>query len=162
MLLGAGMAGLVRISPMNEGERGRSGDNGKHKTGRQEEGAPSAEELIEALVKKHGCTVTPAIVGPNITAGSKSYPGPRSADAERKAREREEKLKKGWKQLNIDAPLNPLAREFLAAAAEKIKSRKVLNALRAALENPDLVTIGQRVLKLRGEAGVEVRRLLDL
>jgi hypothetical protein len=147
---------------MNKREQGRSGDNDTHKAGRQEEGAPSAEELIEALVKKHGCTVTPAIVGPNITDGSKSNARPRSADAERKAREREAKLKKGWKQINIDAPLNPLAREFLAAAAEKIKSRKVLNALRAALENPSLVIIGQRVLKLRGEAGVEVRRLLDL
>ena len=58
--------------------------------------------------------------------------------------------------------MNPLAREFLAAAAEKIKSPKVLKTLRAALENPDLVTIGQRVLKLRGRAGDEVRRLLDL
>jgi hypothetical protein len=157
------MAGLVRISPINEGERGGFRDSDTHRNDRQEEGSLSAKELIEALVTKHGCTVTPAIVGPNITPGSTSNTrSPRSADAERKAREREEKLKKGWKQLNIDAPLNPLAREFLAAAAEKIKSPKVLKTLRAALENPDLVTIGQRVLKLRGRAGDEVRRLLDL
>lgn len=84
------------------------------------------------------------------------------ADAARKAKEREKLLKEGWRQHNVLAPDNPLAREFLSAAAEKLKSRKILRALRAAMEDPDLVVIGRKVRRLRGEAGDQVRRLLGL
>lgn len=151
-----GAGGLVRTSPSDS-----SGARDRSEGASTREAGPTVEELVAALVEK-GCAVTHALVGPNIAAAPKSQARPRSADAERKARERQEKLAHGRKQLNLNAPVDPLAREFLIAAAKEIKSRKVLNALRAALNEPRLVRIGQKVLRLRGEAGDEVRRLLDL
>lgn len=149
--------GLVRTSPSNSDGHESSSNNAGHES----EAGPTTEELVAELVKR-GCAVTPALVGPNIAGGLNAKGRPRSADAERKAREREQKLKKGKRQLNVMAPKNALAREFLMAAAEKIKSRKILNALRAALEDPHLVTIGQKVVRLKGEVGDQVRRALDL
>jgi hypothetical protein len=150
-------SGLVRTSPPNPDGQESSANNSGHES----EAGPTTEELVAELLKR-GCAVTPALVGPNIASGLNPKGRPRSADAERKAREREQKLKKGMRQLNVMAPKSALAREFLMVAAEKIKSRKVLNALRAALEDPHLVTIGQKVLRLKGDVGDQVRRALDL
>lgn len=160
MLRSEAMTGLVRTSPTKYTDTdGRSED--PHKADQQNEPGPTVEELVAALVAK-GCAVTSALVGPNIASPLESKAPLRSADAGRKARERQEKLAQGWKQLNVMAPIDPVAREFLAAAALRIKSKKVLNALRAALDNPRVVTIGQRVLRLQGEAGDQVRRALRL
>jgi hypothetical protein len=155
--------GLIRINPsVDSSEENHSKESSNRETGGQRSSDYSVEDLVAALVAK-GCKVTPALVGPEIVSGLKSSGRARSADAERKAQERDEKLKKGVKQLNIDAPNDPLAREFLSAAAETItKNKKILSALRAALDNPRLVRIGQRVLQLKGQSGDEVRRALGL
>jgi hypothetical protein len=113
-----------------------------------------SEELIAELVKQ-GCVVTPALVGP----GSKPV---RSAEATRKQRARAKQDQKGLRQINLVAPNDPAAREFLINASKQIGSKRILKALRAALDNPDLVKIGQKVLKLNGEAGADVRRALGL
>ena len=149
--------GVVRTSPTASEEQESFSNNAGQWSGPD----TSVEELVAELLKR-GCAVTPAIVGPSIAGGLSSKERRRSADAERKARERDRKLKNGLRQLNVMAPNSPLAREFLMAAAEKIKSRRVLNALRAALEDPHLVTIGRKVVQLRGDVGDQVRRALDL
>jgi hypothetical protein len=112
------------------------------------------EELVAELVKQ-GCVVTPALVGPGIKPV-------RSAEATRKQRERDKQDKKGLRQINLVAPNDPAAREFLINVSKQIGSKRILKALRAALDNPDIVKIGQKVLKLKGEAGIGVRRALGL
>ncbi|MBR0866804.1 hypothetical protein JQ614_35745 [Bradyrhizobium diazoefficiens] len=150
-------AGQIRICPSHsEGEQSSSNTDGQ-----QAEGGPTTEELVAELVKR-GCAVTPALVGPNIASTLNASARRRSADAERKAREREEDEKKGWKQITVRAANTPMAREFLMAAAAKSKSPKILKALRAALDDPALVLIGRKVLGLKGNVGAEVRRALGL
>jgi hypothetical protein len=68
----------------------------------------------------------------------------------------------GWRQIGLTAPDNPAAREFLMMAAKEVKSKRTLKALRSALDDPSLVRIGLKVLKLKGDAGAEVRRALGL
>ena len=123
---------------------------------------PTDEQLREALLK-NGWIETTALVEPGTAVPPKSKPSPaRSAEADRKAQEREELIRQGWRQLNVIAPDDPLAREFLAAAAREIKSKKTLRALRAALADPELIMIGRRVRRLRGDVGDHVRKLLVL
>jgi hypothetical protein len=122
----------------------------------------SDEQLREALVGK-GWTETTAFVEPGTPAAEAPKASEtRSADAERKALEREELRRDGWRQHNVMAPDDALAREFLSAAAQKIKSKKILGALRAALDDPKLIKIGRKIRRLRGDAGDQVRKLLDL
>lgn len=108
---------------------------------------------VEALLQS-GFVATPALIAPGILRA-------RSKDAQR-MKEKRDQLKGTERQINIWAPDNPAAREFLMMAAKAVKSKKVLKALRSALDDPSLVRIGQKVLKLKGDAGAEVRRALGL
>ena len=147
--------GLVRTCP-GEGKRPRDREqhHDKQEHGQQSERGRSPEELVAELVKQ-GCTITTALVGPGIKS-------PRSPDAQRKKEEREELAKTGWRQISFMAPDNPAAREFLMNAAKEINSKRVLKALRGALDNPTVVQVGWKVLKLKGKAGARVRRALGL
>lgn len=146
-----------------------NGDDDKNDNGDKEDKVDeknnigmSEEQLRQVLVEK-GWTETKAFVEPGTpTASKRNTAASRSADAERKAREREELQEKGWRQHNVMAPDDPIAREFLSAAAAAIKSKTILKALRTALADPDVVKIGRRVRRLRGEPGERVRQLLHL
>jgi|SRR5665213_313701 len=120
-----------------------------------------AEQARNALLQK-GWNETVALVPPGTATSSKRNDATRSPEAERKAKERLHMREQGWNQHNVMAPNNALAREFLSAAAQRIKSPKVLKALRAALDDPDLVRIGKKVRRLRGEKGDQVRKMLGL
>jgi hypothetical protein len=144
--------GLVRTCP--EGRQDREQNHDERKRRHQSERGRSAEELVAELVKQ-GCTITTALVGPGIKS-------PRSPDAQRKKEKREELAKKGWRPISFMAPDNPAAREFLTNAAKEVESKSVLKALRVTLDNPRVVRIGWKVLKLKGKAGARVRRALGL
>lgn len=147
--------GLVVTSPaLNEGSENRGRGRDEQSYRQQGDRVWRNEELVAELVKQ-GCVVTPALVGPGIKPV-------RSAEATRKQRERDRKDKEGLRQINLIAPDDPAAREFLINASKQIGSKRILKALRAALDNPDVVKIGQKVLRLRGEAGIVVRRALGL
>lgn len=151
--------GLVVTSPaLNDGAENRGQDRGHDRgeqNGRQQgDRVWRNEELVAELVKQ-GCVVTPALVGPGIKPV-------RSAEATRKQRARDKQDQKGLRQINLVAPNDPAAREFLINASKQIGSKRILKALRAALDNPDVVKIGQKVLKLKGDAGADVRRTLGL
>jgi hypothetical protein len=147
--------GLVRTSPSGSGgPRDREQHHDEQEHGPQSEHGRGPARLIEELIEEHGCVITTALVGPGIKPV-------RSKDAQRKQKKRAQ-LKGIERQITLSAPDNPMAREFLMMAAKAIKSKPVLKALRSALDDPSLVRIGQKVLKLRGEAGAEVRRALGL
>lgn len=145
---------LARPSPPEgEGRRDRAENESDQESSQQNAHGSRPEDLVAELVRQ-GCVVTTALVGPGVRT-------PRSKDAIRKKDKREE-MKGEWCQLNVWAPDNPPARAFLMIAAKEIESKRVLKALRSALENPGLVRIGQKVLKLRGKPGAQVRRALGL
>jgi hypothetical protein len=147
--------GLVVTSPaLNEGANNHGQDRDGQGSQQQGDRVWRNEELVAELVKQ-GCVITPALVGPGIKPV-------RSAEATRKQRERDKQDKKGLRQINLVAPNDPAAREFLINASKQIGTKRILKALRAALDNPDVVKIGQKVLKLKGEAGIGVRRALGL
>lgn len=146
--------GLVRTSPAeSERPQDREQYDDEQERGQQSEHGRSPEELVAELIN-HGCVVTTALIGPGIKPV-------RSKDAQRK-KEKREQLKGTLRQMTLWAPDNPAAREFLMMAAKEVKSKRTLKALRSALHDPGLVRIGQKVLKLKGDAGAQVRRALGL
>jgi hypothetical protein len=163
MLQAEQTSGLVRTSPTdNSGAENHPKDDTVHNGEQQQAESDLTEaELVAALLRK-GCVLTPALVGPNIASSLKSQTHSRSADARRKARERQEKLDLGWKQLNVNAPSDDEARGLLAQVAKAIQSKHVRRDILAVLADRELVTIGRKVRRLRGEAADQVRMLLKL
>src|ERR1700675_1066924 len=88
-------------------------------------------------------------------------PKPRS-NAERMADQRQGKLGAGFRQLNGEAPDDDDARALIAQVAKAIQSKQARRDVRAVLADRDLVMIGRRVQRLRGEASAQVRALLKL
>lgn len=160
MLQAERTSGLIRTSPADNS----SEDDTAHNAEQQQQQAESdltEAELVAALLRK-GCVLTPALVGPNIASSLKSQTQSRSADARRKARERQEKLDLGWKQLNVNAPSDDEARGLLAQVAKAIRSKHVRRDILAVLADRELVTLGRKVRRLRGEAADQARMLLKL
>lgn len=121
---------------------------------------PSDAELRETLRRK-GWVEAKALVEPGAGISPQSNRGPRrSVEAQRKAEERERDLAAGWRQHNVKAPDDADARELLSSVAQALKSQKLRKAIRLTLADPDLITIGRRVRRLKGEAGARVRDLL--
>ena len=123
---------------------------------------PSDAELRETLLRK-GWVEAKALVEPG--AGVTPQPNQtrgRTAEAQRKAEERERDLAAGWRQHNVKAPDDADARELLSFVAQALKSPKLRKAIRLTLADPDLISIGRRVRRLKGEAGARVRDLLKL
>lgn len=140
-------------SVTNDNSRDRAGRGSEQGSNQKDGRGWTDRDHVEPLLK-NGFVATPALVGPGILRA-------RSKDAQR-MKEKRDQLKGTERQINVWAPDNPAAREFLMMAAKAVKSRRVLNALRSALDDPSLVRIGQKVLKLKGDAGAEVRRALGL
>ena len=145
---------LVPTSSVKNGNSHDRAGQGSEQGSNQKDGRGWTDrDHVEALLKS-GFVATPALVGPGVLRA-------RSKDAQRMKAKRDQ-LKGTERQINVWAPDNPEAREFVIMAAKAVKSRRVLKALRSALDDPSLVRIGQKVLKLKGEAGAEVRRALGL
>src|SRR5579859_4479636 len=109
---------LVPTSPVKNGNsRDRAGQGFNEKDGR----GWTDRDHVEALLKS-GFVATPALVGPGVLRA-------RSKDAQR-MKEKRDQLKGKERQINVWAPDNPEAREFVIMAAKAVKSRRVLKALR--------------------------------
>lgn len=122
---------------------------------------PGAEkQSLKAKLRLAGWKETTAFIEPDGAAEPATEA--QSAEAKRKADQRERDLAEGWRQHNVKAPDDADARELLTHLAQAIKSKKLRKAVRAVLADPDLIMIGRRVRRLRGEPGTQVRKLLGL
>lgn len=139
-------------------------NNGSTNGGSRAEGFttfPGGEkQSLKAKLRLAGWRETTAFIEPDGTIDPATEN--RSAEATRKQEQRERDLAEGWRQHNVRAPDDPDARELLSHLAQAIKSKKLRKTLRAVLADPDLVVIGRRVRRLRGEASTQVRQLLSL
>ncbi|MBX9842118.1 MAG: hypothetical protein K2Z80_09965, partial [Xanthobacteraceae bacterium] len=156
----AGMVDLMSLDPSHMPDNNGSTTNG----GSRFEGFttfPGAEkQSLKAKLRLAGWRETTAFIEPD---GSAQKPvDNRSAEAERKAEQRERDLAEGWRQHNVKAPDDPDARELLSYVAQALKSKKLRRIIRSALSDPDLVMIGRRVRRLRGDVGDQVRKALGL
>lgn len=86
----------------------------------------------------------------------------RRSNAERKADQRQRQLAEGLKQINVVAPEDEDARALVMQVAKAIRSKLVRRDVAAVLADRDLVKIGRRVRRLRGNAADQVRALLKL
>jgi hypothetical protein len=122
---------------------------------------PGAEkQSLKAKMRLAGWKETTAFIEPDGAAEPATEE--QSPEAKRKADQRERDLAEGWRQHNVKAPDDADARELLTHLAQAIKSKKLRKVVRAVLADPDLVVIGRRVRRLRGEDGAQVRKLLGL
>lgn len=83
-------------------------------------------------------------------------------DAERKADQRKRLLADGLKQLNVVAPEDDDARALVMQVAKAVKSKPIRRDIAAVLADRDLVKIGRKVRRLRGNEADQVRALLKL
>jgi len=121
---------------------------------------PAAEQSLKQKLRLAGWREATAFIEPDDNAEVPIEK--QSPQAKRKAAQRERDLAEGWRQHNVRAPDDPDARELLGHLAQAMKSKKVRKIIRAVLADPELVVIGRRVRRLRGDAGVQVRNLLGL
>jgi len=117
-------------------------------------------QSLKAKLRLAGWRETKAFIEPDGIADPATEN--RTAEATRKAEQRERDLAEGWRQHNVKAPDDADARELLSHIAQAIESKRFRKILRTVLADPDLVVIGRRVRRLRGEAGTQVRTLLGL
>ncbi len=144
--------------PTEPEDRNQAGDGPDHPAGDE----PSDSELRDALLR-NGWIEAKALVEPGSgIAPQSNQPRRRTAAAQRKAEQRERDLAEGWRQHNVKTPDDADARELLSCVAQALKSQKLRKAIRLTLVDPDLLMIGRRVRRLRGEAGRQVRDLLKL
>lgn len=74
----------------------------------------------------------------------------RNDEARRKTLQRERDLADGWRQHNVKAPNNQAARSLISRVASEIASNRKLDAVAAALDEPELVLIAQQYKRLLG------------
>lgn len=120
----------------------------------------SEKKSLKQELRLAGWRETTAFIEPDDGVEGASVQ--QSPEAKRKTEQRERDLIEGWRQHNVKAPDDADARELLSHIAQAIKSKKVRKIVRAALADPELIVIGRRVRRLRGEAGDQVRKLLCL
>ena len=120
----------------------------------------SKKQSLKQKLRLAGWRETTAFIEPDDSAEGVSEK--QSPAAKRKPEQRERDLIVGWRQHNVKAPDDSDARELLSHIAQVIKSKKIRKIIRAALADPELIVIGRRVRRLRGEAGDQVRKLLCL
>ncbi|MDI4232491.1 hypothetical protein OZ411_06645 [Bradyrhizobium sp. Arg237L] len=111
-------------SATNGNSRDRAGQGTEQGFSQKDGGGWTDRDHVEALLKS-GFVATPALVGPGVLRT-------RSKDAQRMKDKRDQR-KGTERQVNVWAPDNPAAREFLMMAAKAIKSRRVLRRCAAPL-----------------------------
>lgn len=124
---------------------------------------PPPKASIKILLKQAGWKEAKAFFAPGCPRAEASEPGTeRRTDAERKAAQRELHREKGLRQINVIAPDQEDARALLVQVAEAIKSKQVRRDILAVLADRELLLIGRKVRRLRGDAADQVRALLKL
>ena len=127
-------------------------------------GQPDPVEQALRTLREVGWSEKKAFVPPGTPGanGGGEKRSEQSPEARRKAEERVRKLAEGLRQHSVFTPDDADARELISHLAAKIKSKAMRKAVRAVLADPELVVIGRRVRRLRGDAGDQVRKLLGL
>jgi hypothetical protein len=130
--------------------------NGEHSDG-------PAPRVSKARLRREGWLEVRAFVEPSEQAtGTTSEKPEARTDAERKADQRKRQSADGLKQLNVVAPEDDDARALVMQVAQAIRSKPVRRDIAAVLTDRDLVKIGRKVRRLRGDVANQVRALLKL
>lgn len=124
---------------------------------------PASEASIKILLKRAGWKEARAFFEPADyqAEASDSDTKPRT-DSERKAAQRKRQLDEGLRQINVMAPDEEDVRALIVQVAIACKSKPMRRAVAAVLTDRDLVSIGRKVRRLRGDAADQVRALLKL
>lgn len=128
-----------------------------------EQSGEPAPLISKARLKRDGWREVQAFIPPSEPPPptGTEVPGPRT-DAERKADQRKRQLADGLKQLNVVAPEDDDARALVMQVAKAIGSKTVRRDIAAVLADRELVKIGRKVRRLRGNEADQVRALLKL
>lgn len=119
--------------------------------------------ISKTRLKREGWLEVRAFIEPSgPTAGTTNEKPEARTDAERKADQRQRQLADGLKQINVVAPEDNDARALIMQVAKAIRSKAVRRDIAAILVDRDLVKIGRKVRRLRGNAADQVRALLKL
>ncbi|KQT12618.1 MULTISPECIES: hypothetical protein [Bradyrhizobium] len=119
--------------------------------------------ISKARLKREGWREVRAFIEPGEQApATKSEQTEARTDAERKADQRQRQLADGLRQVNVVAPKDDDARALVMQVAKAIRSKAVRRDIAAVLADRDLVKIGRKVRRLRGNVADQVRALLKL
>jgi hypothetical protein len=134
---------------------------------RDTDSSSADQRSLKKLLRKAGWTEKRAFFependGPGVFAEDDDGSPKARSNAERKADQRKRKLDAGFRQLNVEAPDDDDARALIAQVAKASQSKQARRDVRAVLADRDLVMIGRRVQRLRGQASAQVRALLKL
>ena len=128
-----------------------------------EQSGEPAPRISKARLKRDGWREVQAFIAPSEqppqTVTEEQEP---RSDAERKADHRKRQLADGLKQINVVAPEDDDARALVMQVAKAIKSKLVRRDIAAVLADRELVKIGRKVRRLRGNEADQVRALLKL
>lgn len=133
--------------------------NGEH----SERSDGPAPRVSKARLRREGWLEVRAFVEPSEqSTGATSEKSEARTNAERKADQRKRQSAEGLKQINVVAPEDDDARALIMQIAKALKSKAVRRDIAAVLADRDLVKIGRKVRRLRGNAADQVRALLKL
>lgn len=119
--------------------------------------------ISTACLKREGWREVRAFIEPTEPVDdTKNEKSEARTDADRKADQRKRQLADGLRQINVVAPEDEDARALVMQVAKAIRSKPVRRDIAAVLADRDLVKIGRKVRRLRGNEADQVRALLKL
>ena len=116
--------------------------------------------ISTARLKREGWREVRAFIEPiEPVDDTKNEKSEARTDADRKADQRKRQLADGLRQINVVAPEDEDARALVMQVAKAIRSKPVRRDIAAVLADRDLVKIGRKVRRLRGNEADQVRAL---